>query len=172
MEKPMNSNESAIEHLNLLIAGDRIERDHSPYCDLCGNVITAKAQVAANVIKGMAAEIIVRLNAPDAAPDLWAQLVKHTKFDNFDAAVCRGEAEASRSPETDAARNIKLFLDRVMAGSGRYGDPEPPRRTAEALEADKQRHVAYWEEYKRREPQMFKVKGPKHLNDCPNRPKE
>ncbi len=166
----MNSNESAIEHLNNLIAGDRIERDHSPYCDLCGNVITAKAQASANVIKGLAAEIIVRLNAPDAAPDLWAQLVKDTKFDSFDAAVCRGEA--SRSPETDASRNIKFFLDRVQVGSGRYGGPEPPRRTAEAIEADKQQRVAYWKEYAHREPQMFKVKGPKHLGDCPNRPKE
>jgi hypothetical protein len=119
------SNQETVAHLTGLIAGDRIEKYYAGWCSECEKkVITADAKTRANAIKAQAAEIIVRLNDPDAAPDLWAQLVKDSPFDSNEAEVCRGEAQ----PVTAASGNAAMsrMLAKIAAGWGMFGGPEAP----------------------------------------------
>jgi hypothetical protein len=169
----MNSNESAIAHLSGLIAGDRIERGYTRFCSLCmEQVMTAENQIKINDIKARAASIVVRLNEPDADPGLWAVLLKDSPFDNFDAKVCRGEAVRSDGTEAAASAMLKAFSEMMHSGSGTLGFPEPANASERAKEADKsskQRHIAYWEDFKNRSSLLFRFEGPRHLDDCPNR---
>ncbi len=164
------SNQSTIEHLNSLIAGERVERYHAPWCNLCHEiVITEDAKAKANAIKAQAAKIIVKLIEPGAGTDAWADLLKGTPFDNFDARVCRGEVSRYLPDGGDSHSNVKALLAMMISG-GNLGGPEPPAPSPEEIEADKQRHRDYWTEYERRTPELFTTTQPKHHTECPNQP--
>ena len=167
----MSSNESTIEHLNNLIAGDRIERYHSPNCDLCGPVLTDEAKATVAEIKTRAAGIVLQLSSPDAAPDLWAQLLKATPFDSFDAKVARGEVQRTTEGTDEATKvRIRAFLDMALASEGYFGGPDGrPPLPVEEIEAATQRLRDLRAELARKEPELYKVRAPRHLTNCPNR---
>lgn len=169
----MNSNKTAVDHLSEFVESDRAELHYGVWCDGCGDrLIIDEARHTAGETKQLAAQLIVRLNAEGADhPTLWAEVVQDTVFDNFNAAIARGEyPENSRHGDRNWSHWI-LERASIMHGlhaiaNFPFGEPAyqtPP--TPEQMEARTQRHHDSWSEYRRKTPEMFAIKF-RHHDAC------
>jgi len=159
----MKNNQETIAHLTEFIGSDRAEIHYGAWCDRCGErFVTVAARQKAGEAKQLAAQIIMALNQPDAASDTWAQLVKDTVFDNFNAAICRGEYPSESRPYEGKAWSHWIterasFMNGIhVVAQFPFGEPSYPTPiTPEQIEEGKKR---------------YQEAGRAHHAECPSKP--